>query len=303
VSDATPPRPSPSAMVATVERTERLTRSMVRVVLGGPGLATFVPSPYADSYVKAVFLPDSAPDDLPLDADGRVDLGAVRAVLPADEQPRLRSYTVRRWQESARELTLDFVVHGDVGVAGPWAAGARPGDRLLLVGPGGAYSPSEDAAWHLFVADESALPAVAVTVERLPRGARAVVFVEVDGPTDELPLLADHAGELRADQVVDRGDVELCWIHRGDRPVGQALVAAVRAHAWPDGSAPHAFVHGEAGWVKEVRAHLRIDRGLPAEQLSISGYWRLGTDDEGWRARKREWLREAEEREAAAGVD
>jgi NADPH-dependent ferric siderophore reductase len=92
------------------------------------------------------------------------------------------------------------------------------------------------------------------------------------------------------------------WVHRGSRPVGQALVAAVRALAWPDGHAPHAFVHGEAGWVKELRAYLRIDRGVPAERLSISGYWRLGTDGEGWRARKREWLREVEEREAAAGL-
>lgn len=30
----------------------------------------------------------------------------------------------------ALELTLDFAVHGDAGVAGPWAATARPGDEL-----------------------------------------------------------------------------------------------------------------------------------------------------------------------------
>ena len=282
------PRAPRAALVSTVLRTERLAPSMVRVVLGGRGLAAFRASPCADSYVKAVFLPDAAPADLPRDGEGRVDLDALREMLPADAPPRLRSYTVRAWDEAARELTLDFVVHGDAGLAGPWAAAARPGDELLLLGPGGAYSPPAEAAWHLLVGDESALPAVAVTLERLPAGARAVALVEVDGPADEVPIAAPGA--------------EVRWVHRGDRPVGQALVAVVRALDWPDGSGPHAFVHGEAGWVKELRVHLRVDRRLPAEHLSVSGYWRLGTDDEGWRARKREWAREIDEREAAAGL-
>jgi NADPH-dependent ferric siderophore reductase len=283
----TPARRPRAAMVATVTRTERLAASMVRVVLGGPGLAGFQPSPCADSYVKAVFLPPSAPAELPRDDEGRVDLDALRKVLDPGTPPRLRSYTVRRWDAASAELTLDFVVHGDEGLAGPWAASARPGDDLLLLGPGGAWSPPAEADWHLLVADESALPAVAVSAEHLPAGARAVALVEVDGPADELPLTAPG--------------LEVRWVHRGGRPVGQALVEAVRALPWGDG-VPHAFVHGEAGFVKELRGYLRLERGLPREHLSISGYWRLGTDDEGWRARKRDWTREIEEREAAAGL-
>ncbi len=282
-----PARRPRAAMVATVVRAERLSASMVRVVLGGPGLATFRPSLCADSYVKAVFLPPQAPDDLPLDADGRVDLDALRDVLPPDAAPRLRSYTVRRWDAAAGELALDVVVHGDAGLAGPWAAAARPGDTLLLLGPGGAWSPPADAAWHLLVGDESALPAIAVSAEHLPAGARAVALVEVDGPADEVPFAAPG--------------LAVHWVHRAGRPVGAALVEAVRALAWPDG-VPHAFVHGEAGFVRELRGYLRMERGVPREHLSISGYWRLGTDDEGWRARKRDWAREIEEREAAAGL-
>jgi hypothetical protein len=41
--------------------------------------------------------------------------------------------------------------------------------------------------------------------------------------------------------------------------------------------------------VREIRRYLRIERGLALGQLSVSGYWRLGHDDEGWRASKREW--------------
>ena len=283
----TPARRPRAAMVATVVATHRLTPSMVRVVLGGPGLATFEPSPCADSYVKAVFLPEATPAPLPRDDRGRVDLDALREVLAPDAAPRLRAYTVRAWDPVTRRLTLDVVVHGDDGLAGPWAASARPGDELLLLGPGGAWSPPAEADWHLLVADESALPAVAVSAEHLPPGARAVAVVEVEGSRDQTP--------------VEAPGLEVRWVHRAGRPVGHALVEAVRALPWPDG-VPHVFVHGEAGFVRELRAYLRIERGVPREHLSISGYWRQGTDDEGWRARKKDWAREIEEREAAAGL-
>ena len=70
----------------------------------------------------------------------------------------------------------------------------------------------------------------------------------------------------------------------------------MRALPWP-GDDVHAFVHGEAGAVKELRRYLRLDRGMGLDRLSISGYWRLGVDDEGWRAGKREWNAAIEESE------
>ena len=75
---------------------------------------------------------------------------------------------MRAWDAERSLLTLDFVVHGDEGVAGPWAAAAKPGDVLQLTGPGGAYTPDPDAAWHLMVGDLSVLPAIGASL-----GARA----------------------------------------------------------------------------------------------------------------------------------
>jgi NADPH-dependent ferric siderophore reductase len=83
--------------------------------------------------------------------------------------------------------------------------------------------------------------------------------------------------------------------------VGQLLVDAVSGLEFPSGQV-HAFVHGEAGFVKELRRLLRVDLGIAREQLSISGYWRYGADDESWRAAKRQWNREVEAAEVAAGV-
>ena len=69
---------------------------------------------------------------------------------------------------------------------------------------------------------------------------------------------------------------------------------AVRALALPDGRG-HAFIHGEAGAVLMIRRHLVRDRGMTADQLSATGYWKLRRTDEQWRAEKRDWLRQAEQ--------
>ncbi|GAA5065409.1 NADPH-dependent ferric siderophore reductase [Thermocatellispora tengchongensis] len=273
-------RPARRARHCVVREVRWLTPHMIRVVLGGEGLADFEAGAYTDHYVKLLFAPPGVSYPEPFDIE------AIRRDLPREQWPVTRTYTVRRWDPAARELTIDFVHHGDRGVAGPWAASAKPGDVLRLFGPGGAYAPDPAADWHLMAGDESALPAIAAALERLPSGAPAHVFVEVAGPQEEQPLDSP-------------GDVKLVWLHRGEAEVGERLVQAVRALEFPAG-AVHAFVHGEAGFVKDLRRLLRVEHGLPMSQLSISGYWRRGTDEDGWQSGKREWNRQVEEEEAAA---
>ncbi|WP_327413001.1 siderophore-interacting protein [Streptomyces sp. NBC_01233] len=267
---------------AVVVRTERLSPHMVRLVLGGEGLAEFGAGEYTDHYVKILFPPAGVVYPEPW------DLEEIRAHFPRAQWPRQRAYTVRSWDPAHLELTLDFVVHGDEGVAGPWAARVQPGERVHFLGPGGAYAPDPTAAWHLLVGDESALPAIAAAMERMPAGARVHAFVEIEGPEDEL-------------KVATPDGVVPVWLHRAGRPIGGALVEAVTSLEFPSTDV-HAFVHGEAGFVKDLRRHLRLERGIPRERLSISGYWRLGETDEGWRAIKRDWNAtiEAEQDHAAA---
>ncbi|MEU8155556.1 siderophore-interacting protein [Micromonospora sp. NPDC048986] len=254
---------------AQVLRTERPTPHLIRLVLGGDELVGLPVGEFTDHYIKVVFPQQGVAYPQPL------DLAAIRRDLPREQWPRLRAYTVRRWDPLSGELTVDVVHHGDEGLAGPWAAALRPGDPVHFVGPGGAYAPSPEADWHLLVGDESALPAIAAALERLPLGAPAHVFVEIADPAEEQKLLSP-------------GAVELTWLHRGERPVGEALVEAVRALEFPAGQV-HAFVHGEAAFVRELRRLLRGERGVPLDRLSISGYWRRGMDDEGWRSTKADW--------------
>ncbi|MFI6105469.1 siderophore-interacting protein [Streptomyces sp. NPDC051310] len=278
-----PARKAPRAHEARVVRTERLTPHMVRVVLGGEGLSAFTTGEYTDHYIKLLFAAPGVTYPEPFDMD------RIREEFPRDQWPTTRTYTVRAWDADQRELTVDFVVHGDEGLAGPWAARAEAGETVRFLGPGGGYAPDPAADWHLLVGDESALPAIAASLERLPEGAVGHALIEVETPADEQKITAPSGVELR-------------WLHRGARPVGEALLAAVEELDFPSGDV-HAFVHGEAGFVKELRRHLRLERGIPRERLSISGYWRLGQTDEAWRAVKRDWNAQVErEQESPAAA-
>ena len=176
----------------------------------------------------------------------------------------LRTYTIRTVDEDAREIAIDFVVHGDEGIAGPWAATVTPGSTVHFLGPGSGYRPDNDAAWHLLAADEAGLPALAAAVESLPEGAIAKAFIEVAGPEDEVAL------------DVPSG-VEITWVHRGG-PAGEVpddragdnapLIAAVRETEWLDGE-PHVFIHGEAQAVMHnLRGYVRKERGVSAARAS-----------------------------------
>ncbi|MGY5130474.1 siderophore-interacting protein [Streptomyces nigrescens] len=275
-----PSRKKPAAHRARVQRTEQLTPHMVRVVLGGEGLAEFTAGEYSDHYVKLVFPQPGVQYPEPF------DIAQIRAEFPRDQWPSTRTYTVRTWDAATRELTVDFVVHGDEGLAGPWAAAAQPGEEIFLLGPGGAYVPEATADWHLLAGDESALPAIAASLARMPAGVPVHAFIEVAGPEERQELDAPAGAEIS-------------WLYRGGAPVGRELVAAVRALEFPSGRV-QAFVHGEAGFVKELRRLLRVEREIPREALSISGYWRAGHDEDGWQASKRDWNQQVEAEQEAA---
>ncbi|GAB10948.1 putative siderophore-interacting protein [Gordonia araii NBRC 100433] len=280
-----------------VLRTERLSPHFVRVYLGGEGFDDFLPVRGRDDvtedwdtdmYVKIVFMPDGSA--VPAD----VDPADLRGGSGEPGEPVLRTYTIRSYDPVRRELAIDFVVHGDEGIAGPWAQRAQPGETVRFLGPGSGYKPRADAPWHLFACDESGLPAVAAALAALPDDARGQAFVEVAGPEDELPL------------TVPAG-VGLTWIHRGggagevddDRAGDNApLIAAVRDAPWWDGE-PQVFIHGEAQAVMHnLRGYIRKERGVGAANASISGYWRRGRTEEGFRRWKAD-LRKAEEQATA----
>jgi NADPH-dependent ferric siderophore reductase len=275
---ARPVRPPRAQHVLEVVGTERLTPHLVRVHLGGAGVRTLleqaVPERLAatDAYVK-LMLPQPGTGMRP-----PFDLPALRAALPPEALPAVRTYTLRGADPAAGTAWIDFVVHGDEGLAGPWAAAARPGDVVAASGPGGLFRPSADpAVARLLVGDDSAIPAIAAALEDMAPAVHGVALLEVDGPGDELPL-AHPAG------------VAVRWVHRSAVPgtvPGAALVAAVRALERPRGDV-EVFAHGERGAMQELRALMQDGWGIDRRALSLSAYWALGRAEDRFQAEKRE---------------
>ncbi len=260
-------RPARPQAVLEVRRRERLSVHTVRLVVGGPGFAQFRDNEFTDKYAKIVFV---APD---LGLEPPYDLAELRHTLAPELRPVTRTYTVRRVDADAQQVTIDFVTHGDHGLAAPWASRAKTGDVIVLSGAGGAYRPAPDADWQLFIGDESALPAICSALESLPGDARGIAYLET----------CDDAEYLDAEPPAE---IELRWLHRdqpGSRP--DLLADAVRAGPWLPGVAD-VFAHGERESMKAVRAALKERLGA-ADHLSLSGYWAAGRTEDAFQSEKR----------------
>jgi NADPH-dependent ferric siderophore reductase len=165
-------RPAPRDLVVIAKK--QVTPNMLRVTLGGDGMAGF-PEDQESAYVKLIF---------PIDGDDK-------------DRVLRRTYTVRhdRMTDQGREIDLDFVMHGDGsdhndhgGPASNWAVNCKPGDVITVGGPGPKKLVDPDADWFLIVGDMTALPAVSVNLETLGADARGYAVIEVRSEADIQPL-------------------------------------------------------------------------------------------------------------------
>jgi NADPH-dependent ferric siderophore reductase len=240
-------RPATRLWRVPVRRVARVTPRLVRVTVGGDELADF---DYAgtDQNVMLYFYPDDAELPSPL------TLEAARAMW-SQVRPLTRTYTIRRYDADAHEIDFDFVLHDSPGPASDWAREARPGDRLIFVGPSPAYQPDPDADWHLLAGDETALPAIAAILRELGPDAVTRVFVEVEDAAEELPVSAP-----------------VTWVHRC---AGDTLAGAVAAASLPSGRVD-AWLAGERSSMVALRAHLLDERGFDRRAVRPTTYWRRG---------------------------
>lgn len=199
----------------------------------------------------------------------RYDPGQDIMLLVAAEgtRPVRRRYTIRSLDRETLMLTLNVVRHGD-GPGERWVRAARPGDTIEGIGPRGKITTSPEADWHLFLGDESAMPAIFAMTESLPGDADATLAIEIPGPDDEQELLAPAR-------------TRLSWLHRLDGLAGDpALLAAEAAEIELAAGNGQAYLFGEASVVSKLREILAA-RGLRQDQVSPKAYWGRGRGNAG----------------------
>jgi NADPH-dependent ferric siderophore reductase len=229
---------------------------MVRVTLTHPDFANFASDAH-DDHVKLFFAPPGQSLAMP-------SRGPNGLVFPEGApRPEGRDYTPRAFSRAAREVVIDFVLHGD-GPASNWAAAARPGDTVGVGGPRASFVVRGDFDWYLLCGDETALPAIGRRIEELPETARILAFIAV--------------ADLAERQVfANRPNLDIAWLCR-DVPGMTGLVEAVKGAALPPGEG-YAFIAGEASDSAALRAHCVETLGMDAERVKAAGYWRRGEAD------------------------
>ncbi|MEV6353554.1 siderophore-interacting protein [Streptomyces hydrogenans] len=272
-----------------VDRTRRLGPSLVRVTFTGEDLKGFAAGGRDQSL--SLFLPhpgQEAPVLPPLDdPDMYAILGAWRA-MPDDVRAVMRSYTVRAQRAEPQEVDIDFAVHEDGGPACRWAQHAKPGDRVVVLGPavadntGVRFRLPEGADSVLIWADETALPAASAILEWLPAETRARVFLEVPYSGDRMELSTE-------------ADATVTWLVREEgAPSGLEAIAGAEL----PGESPYVWIAGESGAVKALRRHFVRERGLDRRRVTFVGYWRKGLSEDALREVPDETTQDAE-RDAA----
>ncbi|UUU41920.1 siderophore-interacting protein [Streptomyces sp. NBC_00162] len=259
-----------------VLRTRRLGHSFLRVTFGGESLADFRSGGFDQSL--SLFLPPSGQEHTVLPSTDEDTWFAAWRGMPDEERPVMRSYTVReqrRTAEGVDEVDIDFVLHGDSSPASHWAGRAVTGRRILAIGPAVAENKSvrfrrpagADAVW--MYADETALPAAAAILDRLPAGTRVRAWFEVPHEDDRLALST-------------LAEADITWIVReGDgRERTEQVLGALRSAGSLAAEAPYVWLAGEAGTVRATRRHFVQERSVDRRSVSFTGYWRLGASEE-----------------------
>ncbi|MHC1479770.1 siderophore-interacting protein [Frateuria aurantia] len=236
----------------TVARTERLSPHMQRVVLTGPELDGFQ-SPAPDDHIKLFFPNSHGQMVLP-------ELSEQGPVYPQGQEPSpARDYTPRTFDPQTRELTIDFVLHGD-GPATSWAAHAKPGSTLTIAGPrGSAVLEGMAPAGLILAGDETALPAIGRWLDEAPEGAAIRVLIEIPEAADQLPLKTATG-------------IAVQWLVRGDKAPGQCLREAV-AGLTVEAEQHVYWIACDSASTRQIRMDLEA-RGVPRQLIKAKGYWK-----------------------------
>ena len=164
-----------------------------------------------------------------------------------------RRYTIRRLDPAEGTADFEIEIHEGRGPATCWAAAAELGEHLEAIGPRGGISLRPAATSHLFVADDSAMPAAFVLLETLP----------ADTPATALLVTSDGANSRPAPTGAPA--TSLIWLDHAE------MLERLRDLHPAAGAA--AYVLGERHLVRTAE-ELLVAGGLDCDAVASKAYWR-----------------------------
>jgi len=248
--------------ILTMKQKQYITPHFIRVILTGDDLDLF-----ADAVVgvnNKIFIPPSGVKDVHFPASND------QANQPLEkDRAIIRTYTHRGIDLEKKELTIDFVNHGETGPASSWALNASIGDPLgvaMKIGKTELYPPAD---WYLLVGDATAIPVLSAIMESLPSHAKGIAIIEVHGKEDEQALFT-------------KADIAVRWLHNPHPEKGSELANAVKQVpiSKKEESTCFGYIAAEFSSVKDIRQYLRKDKLWTKEELYAYSYWKAGVAED-----------------------
>jgi NADPH-dependent ferric siderophore reductase len=192
--------------------------------------------------------------------------------LETNQKTVKRSFTIRAFRENECELDIDFVLHDDYGPASIWSNAVTVGDVVSIVGPGPTKLVDQSADWFAFFGDLSALPAIAVNLEKIHSSSVGFAFLQVPSIESCIDLEAPSG-------------VEICWVVQPNpKEAVNELLKSLCGLTWMEGN-PYIWVAGEFELMRGARKFLKSNKKQLAGSY-ISSYWKFGATQEGHRKAK-----------------
>jgi NADPH-dependent ferric siderophore reductase len=173
--------------------------------------------------------------------------------FPEGDRALRRRYTIRRSNPAEGTADFEIEIHDGGGPATRWAAKAELGEHLEAIGPRGGISLRPTATSHLFVVDDSAMPAAFALLEALPADTSATAL-----------LVTSHGAKSRP-APAGAPATSLVWLD-------QAEMLEMLSDLHP-AAGTAAYLFGERHLVRTAE-ELLIAGGLDRDVIASKAYWR-----------------------------
>lgn len=250
-------------LALSLKEKQFITPNFIRIILTGEGLEAFEETSVGDN--NKIFIPPTGVNEIHFPD---FDYEKHQWIYPPKEiAPSIRTYTHRGLDLEKKELTIDFVNHGDGGPASAWALNAKIGDLLGVAMRTSGSELYPKASFYLLAGDATAIPVLSAILETLPETAKGIAIIEVPTKEDEQNLFT-------------KASIEIQWLHNAHPENGSILATKVRQVSIPENDTKFGYVAAEFSSVKEIRNYLRKEKSWTKEELYAYSYWKSGVAED-----------------------